>query len=48
MTGARAAFHEIMRDHNAKEERVLYPSTDRLLTEAERDELVAQIQAFAV
>jgi len=27
---------------------LLYPSTDRLLTEAERDELVAQIQAFAV
>jgi uncharacterized protein (DUF2249 family) len=47
MTGARAAFHELMHEHNAKEEQVLYPTTDRLLTEGERDDLVGSIQAFA-
>ena len=31
MTGARAAFHELMHEHNVKEEQVLYPATDRLL-----------------
>jgi len=48
LTGARAAFHELMHEHNVKEERILYPATDRLLTERERDELVAQIQGFGV
>lgn len=47
MTGARAAFHEIMHEHNVKEEQVLYPATDRLLGEDERDELVGNIQAFS-
>ena len=47
LTGARDAFHELMREHNLKEEQVLYPATDRLLTEKERDELVGKIQAFA-
>ena len=47
MTGARAAFHELMHEHNVKEEQVLYPATDRLLTEGERDDLVGSIQAFA-
>jgi uncharacterized protein (DUF2249 family)/hemerythrin superfamily protein len=47
MTGARAAFHELMHDHNFKEEQVLYPATDRLLGEDERDELVGSIQAFS-
>ncbi len=46
LTGARAAFHEIMKEHNVKEERVLYPATDRLLTEREREDLVGKIQAF--
>jgi uncharacterized protein (DUF2249 family) len=46
LVGPRAAFHELMHDHNVKEEGVLYPATDRLLTEQERDELVSQIQAF--
>ena len=45
---ARTAFHELMHAHNLKEEHVLYPATDRLLTEGERDDLVAQIQAFGV
>lgn len=47
MTEARAAFHERMREHNLKEEQVLYPATDRLLTEREGDDLVGSIQAFA-
>ena len=47
LTGARDAFHEIMHEHNLKEEQVLYPATDRLLTQSERDELVGKIQAFA-
>lgn len=48
LTGARAAFHELMHEHNEKEERILYPATDRLLTERQRDDLVAQIQAFTL
>src|SRR5262249_54283136 len=36
----RRSFHEIIRDHNLKEERVLYPSTDRLLGAAKSDRLV--------
>jgi hemerythrin superfamily protein len=36
-----------MHEHNAKEEQILYPSTDRLLSEGERDELVGSIQAFS-
>ena len=46
LAGARTAFHELMHEHNVKEERILYPATDQLLSEPERDELVAQIQAF--
>jgi hemerythrin-like domain-containing protein len=46
LVGARAAFHSLMHEHNAKEEHMLYPATDRLLTENERDELVAQVQGF--
>ncbi|HSB60563.1 MAG TPA: hemerythrin domain-containing protein, partial [Vicinamibacteria bacterium] len=43
---ARAQMHRILGDHNVKEERVLYPGTDDLLSAAERDELVRRIQAF--
>lgn len=46
LDGARAVFHEILRDHNRKDELVLYPLTDRFLTPDQRDELVARIQAF--
>ena len=42
----RRELHQVLGDHNVKEEQVLYPATDRLLGEAERDELVARIQAF--
>lgn len=41
----RKDLHRILGDHNLKEERILYPGTDRLLTPAERDELVRRIQA---
>ena len=43
---ARTEMHHILGEHNLKEEGVLYPGTDRLLTAAERDELVRRIQAF--
>lgn len=50
--GARAeslrhALHDILVNHNLKEEHVVYPGTDRALTATERDALVARIQAMA-
>jgi hemerythrin-like domain-containing protein len=42
----RRALHEILKDHHRKEEMVLYPGTDHLLTEVESDALVARLQAF--
>ena len=33
----RTALHRVLTDHNLKEEQVLYPGTDRLLSPAERD-----------
>jgi uncharacterized protein (DUF2249 family) len=47
MDGARAELHRILGEHNLKEERILYPGTDQLLTADQRDELVKRIQAFA-
>ena len=41
----RAALHDLLAGHNVKEERVLYPATDRALSPPERDALVARIQA---
>jgi hypothetical protein len=46
-TPAAHAVHRLLHEHNVKEEQVLYPTTDRLLSEAERDELVGRIQAFS-
>jgi len=46
LEGARRSLHQVLGDHNLKEERVLYPGTDRLMTEDERDELVRRIQAY--
>jgi uncharacterized protein (DUF2249 family) len=40
----RRELHLVLGDHNVKEEEILYPATDRLLSEVERDELVARIQ----
>jgi regulator of cell morphogenesis and NO signaling len=42
----RRELHDVLGDHNVKEERVLYPGTDRLLSEDERDALVRRIQAY--
>jgi iron-sulfur cluster repair protein YtfE (RIC family) len=44
---ARAAFHEILEEHHRKEEGMLYPALDRLLTPVESDALVAEIQRLA-
>ena len=41
----RGDLHRILADHNLREEQVLYPGTDRLLSPAQRDELVGSIQA---
>ena len=43
---ARHAFHRVLGEHNLKEEGVLYPGIDRLMTEAERDDLVRRIQGY--
>jgi hemerythrin superfamily protein len=42
----RADLKRVLSDHNVKEEMVLYPGTDRLMSEGERDELVRRIQEF--
>jgi regulator of cell morphogenesis and NO signaling len=44
-TALRAELHRVLGEHNLKEEQVLYPGTDRCLDPAERDALVARIQA---
>jgi hemerythrin superfamily protein len=44
---ARAAFHEILEEHHQKEEGMLYPTMDEVLTAEEGDALVSRIQEFA-
>lgn len=39
-------LERVLEDHNVKEEAVLYPGTDQLLSERERDQLVRRIQAY--
>lgn len=46
LDGLRADLHRVLSDHNVKEEMVLYPGTDRLMSEGERDDLVRKIQEF--
>ena len=41
----RAQLHQVLGEHNEKEELVLYPMTDQSLGAAESDALVARIQA---
>ena len=41
----RLALHRVLGEHNLKEERMLYPTTDQALDPEERDALVARIQA---
>jgi uncharacterized protein (DUF2249 family) len=42
----RQELHELLSGHNVKEEQVLYPGTDRLMSPEERDALVRRIQAY--
>ena len=42
----RAAFHEILEEHHLKEEGMLYPAMDEVLTPEEGDALVSRIQGF--
>jgi iron-sulfur cluster repair protein YtfE (RIC family) len=37
-------MRSVMPDHNAKEEHILYPTLDRLLSDAERSALVARLR----
>jgi uncharacterized protein (DUF2249 family) len=43
----RAEFHEVFEEHHRKEEEMLYPALDHVLTPEENDALVATIQAFS-
>jgi regulator of cell morphogenesis and NO signaling len=44
---SRAELRQIQRDHDLKEEQILYPALDRLLDEEEGDRMVARIQAWS-
>jgi hemerythrin-like domain-containing protein len=46
LASLRASFHEVLGDHNAKEEQVLYPTTDYLLGAESADRLVRKIQEY--
>jgi regulator of cell morphogenesis and NO signaling len=53
LSGAPATVEDLCRtlrdalvDHYRKEELILYPGTDRLLTDAESEALVARVQAY--
>jgi len=39
------ALETLLQSHDQKEENVLYPMSDRMLEEGERDELVRKMQA---
>jgi iron-sulfur cluster repair protein YtfE (RIC family) len=43
---ARAAFHEILEKHHFKEEGLLYPALDQLLTPEESASLAAKVREF--
>jgi uncharacterized protein (DUF2249 family)/iron-sulfur cluster repair protein YtfE (RIC family) len=43
---SRAELRRIQRDHDLKEERILYPALDRMLDEEEGDAMVARIQRW--
>ena len=44
----RRRFHEVIGEHNEKEEVILYPGTDRMLSPRESDELVGRIQRYGM
>ena len=43
---ARAKFHEILEKHHRKEEGLLYPALDQVLTPEESDALAAKVRGF--
>jgi iron-sulfur cluster repair protein YtfE (RIC family) len=43
---ARGELRRVLVDHNAKEEQVLYPTTDRLLGDADRRALVGRLRSY--
>lgn len=43
---ARESLHRVLVEHNEKEEQVLYPTTDRLLSDAERRALVERLRGY--
>ena len=45
--GLRSALLEVLGEHNAKEEQMLYPAIEQFLNDAENDALVREIQAFS-
>jgi uncharacterized protein (DUF2249 family)/hemerythrin-like domain-containing protein len=42
----RRSLHDVLGEHNVKEEQILYPTTDQLLGTDKADELVKRIQRF--
>lgn len=46
--GHAEAMLAVLKDHNTKEEHVLYPACDQLLDESERRDVLARVQAPAV
>jgi uncharacterized protein (DUF2249 family)/hemerythrin-like domain-containing protein len=44
----RRRFHDVIGEHNEKEEAILYPGTDRMLTPEESDAVVRQIQRYGM
>jgi len=42
----RQHLHDILRSHNRKEEEVLYPITDSVLTQSQRDDIMRRVQLF--
>ena len=42
----RQHLQDVLRSHNRKEEEVLYPVTDSVLTRTQRDDLMRRVQLF--
>ena len=42
----RSHLRDVLSDHNRKEEETLYPVTDSVLTESQRDDLMRRVQLF--
>jgi iron-sulfur cluster repair protein YtfE (RIC family) len=42
----RSALFSVLHEHNAKEEQILYPMTDRMVPPPRRDDLVRKMQGY--